>query len=82
MDNLKFKYYNRYAKISGKNKPSQYANLTLDAIEIAKKNFTKAEVIAIFKFNILKYTLRSKGQDQSDAKKIQAYASHLEDFIK
>nr|DAT53584.1 MAG TPA: nucelotide kinase [Caudoviricetes sp.] len=40
-------------------------------------NFTTEEFIAYLKGNIIKYALRSKGQDLADAQKIRHYAEKL-----
>lgn len=57
-----------------------YRNLEIEPFEIIEKNFTPEEQRGFYKGNILKYTLRDKGQNQEDAVKIQVYAEKLEDL--
>lgn len=54
-----------------------YETLNIQPWEIMEANFSKEEFIAYLKGNIIKYTLRSKGQDLSDAEKIKHYAEKL-----
>lgn len=54
-----------------------YEELNIQPWEIMEANFSKEEFIAYLKGNIIKYTLRSKGQDLSDAEKIKHYAEKL-----
>lgn len=54
-----------------------YEELNIQPWEIMEANFSKEEFIAYLKVNIIKYTLRSKGQDLSDAEKIKHYAEKL-----
>lgn len=54
-----------------------YETLNIQPWEIMEANFTTEEFIAYLKGNIIKYTLRSKGQDLSDAQKIKHYAEKL-----
>lgn len=54
-----------------------YETLNIQPWEIMEANFSKEEFIAYLKGNIIKYTLRSKGQDLSDAEKIKHYADKL-----
>lgn len=54
-----------------------YETLNIQPWEIMGANFTTEEFIAYLKGNIIKYTLRSKGQDLSDAEKIKHYAEKL-----
>lgn len=54
-----------------------YEILAIEPWEIMEKNFTTEEFVAYLKGNIIKYTLRSKGQDLSDAEKIKHYAERL-----
>lgn len=54
-----------------------YEELNIQPWEIMEANFSKEEFIAYLKGNIVKYTLRSKGQDLSDAEKIKHYADKL-----
>lgn len=54
-----------------------YEILAIEPWEIMEKNFTTEEFVAYLKGNIIKYTLRSKGQDLTDAEKIKHYAEKL-----
>ena len=54
-----------------------YEELNIQPWEIMEANFSKEEYIAYLKGNIIKYTLRSKGQELSDAEKIKHYAEKL-----
>lgn len=54
-----------------------YEELNIQPWEIMEANFNKEEFIAYLKGNIIKYTLRPKGQDLSDAEKIKHYAEKL-----
>lgn len=54
-----------------------YEELNIQPWEIMEKNFTTEEFVAYLKGNIIKYTLRDKGQDLSDAEKIKHYAEKL-----
>lgn len=54
-----------------------YEKLNIQPWEIMEANFSTEEFIAYLKGNIIKYTLRSKGQDLSDAEKIKHYAEKL-----
>lgn len=54
-----------------------YEILAIEPWEIMERNFTTEEFVAYLKGNIIKYTLRSKGQDLSDAEKIKHYAEKL-----
>lgn len=54
-----------------------YETLNIQPWGIMEANFTTEEFIAYLKGNIIKYTLRSKGQDLSDAEKIKHYAEKL-----
>ena len=54
-----------------------YETLNIQPWEIMEANFNTEEFIAYLKGNIIKYTLRSKGQDLSDAEKIKHYAEKL-----
>lgn len=54
-----------------------YEVLKVQPWEIMEKNFTTEEFVAYLKGNIIKYTLRDKGQDLSDAEKIKHYAEKL-----
>lgn len=57
-----------------------YRNLKIEPFEIIEKNLTPEEQRGFYKGNILKYTLRDKGQNQKDAVKIQVYAEKLQDL--
>ena len=57
-----------------------YSTLEIEPFEIIEKDFTPEEQRGYYKGNILKYTLRDKGQNQEDAVKIQVYAEKLEDL--
>ena len=54
-----------------------YETLNIQPWEIMEANFSKEEFIAYLKGNIIKYTLRNKDQDLSDAEKIKHYAEKL-----
>lgn len=54
-----------------------YEELNIQPWEIMERNFTTEEFVAYLKGNILKYTLRDKGQAVSDAQKIKHYAEKL-----
>lgn len=54
-----------------------YEELNIQPWEIMERNFTTEEFVAYLKGNIIKYTLRNKGQDLSDAEKIKHYAEKL-----
>lgn len=54
-----------------------YEILAIEPWEIMEKNFTTEEFVAYLKGNIIKYTLRDKGQALSDAEKIKHYAEKL-----
>lgn len=54
-----------------------YEKLNIQPWEIMERNFTTEEFVAYLKGNIIKYTLRDKGQDLSDAEKIKHYAEKL-----
>lgn len=54
-----------------------YEELKVQPWEIMEKNFTTEEFVAYLKGNIIKYTLRDKGQAVSDAQKIKHYAEKL-----
>ena len=54
-----------------------YEELNIQPWEIMERNFTTEEFAAYLKGNIIKYTLRSKGQDLTDAEKIKHYAEKL-----
>ena len=54
-----------------------YEILAIEPWEIMEKNFTTGEFVAYLKGNIIKYTLRDKGQALTDAEKIKHYAEKL-----
>lgn len=54
-----------------------YEELKVQPWEIMEKNFTTEEFVAYLKGNIIKYTLRDKGQALTDAEKIKHYAEKL-----
>lgn len=58
-----------------------YEELNIQPWEIMERNFTTEEFVAYIKGNIIKYTLRDKGQDLSDAEKIKHYAEKLIEVI-
>lgn len=58
-----------------------YETLNIQPWEIMERNFTTEEFVAYLKGNIIKYTLRDKGQDLSDAEKIKHYAEKLIEVI-
>lgn len=58
-----------------------YEKLDIQPWEIMERNFTTEEFVAYLKGNIIKYALRSKGQDLSDAEKIKHYAEKLIEVI-
>ena len=58
-----------------------YEILAIEPWEIMERNFTTEEFVAYLKGNIIKYTLRDKGQDLSDAEKIKHYAEKLIEVI-
>ena len=58
-----------------------YETLNIQPWEIMEKNFTTEEFVAYIKGNIIKYTLRDKGQALTDAEKIKHYAEKLIEVI-
>lgn len=58
-----------------------YEKLNIQPWEIMERNFSTEEFVAYLKGNIIKYTLRDKGQDLSDAEKIKHYAEKLIEVI-
>lgn len=54
-----------------------YETLNIQPWEIMERNFTTEEFVAYLKGNIIKYTLRDKGQDLTDVEKIKHYAEKL-----
>lgn len=53
---------------------NHYKKLKLDPFKIMEENCSREEIMGAIKLNILKYTLREKGQDKEDFEKIIAYA--------
>lgn len=64
-----------------KTNAKHYEILAIEPWDIMKKNFTTKEFVEYLKGNIIKYTLRDKGQDLSDAEKIKHYAEKLIEVI-
>lgn len=58
-----------------------YEELNIQPWEIMERNFTTEEFVAYLKGNIIKYTLRDKGQVLTDAEKIKHYAEKLIEVI-
>lgn len=58
-----------------------YEELNIQPWEIMERNFTTEEFVAYLKGNIIKYTLRDKGKDLTDAEKIKHYAEKLIEVI-
>ena len=58
-----------------------YEELNIQPWEIMERNFTTEEFVAYLKGNIIKYTLRDKGQALTDAEKIKHYAEKLIEVI-
>lgn len=58
-----------------------YETLNIQPWEIMERNFTTEEFVAYLKGNIIKYTLRNKGQALTDAEKIKHYAEKLIEVI-
>ncbi|MBS6185565.1 MAG: DUF3310 domain-containing protein [Veillonella sp.] len=54
-----------------------YEILAIEPWDIMEANFPPEQFVAYLKGNIIKYTLRSKGQDLTDAEKIKHYAEKL-----
>lgn len=54
-----------------------YEILAIEPWEIMERNLTTEEFVAYLKGNIIKYTLRDKGQALTDAEKIKHYAEKL-----
>lgn len=54
-----------------------YETLNIQPWEIMEANFNTEEFVAYLKGNIIKYTLRDKGQALTDAQKIKHYAEKL-----
>lgn len=59
-----------------------YEDLNIQPWEIMERNFTTEEFVAYLKGNIIKYTLRDKGQALTDAQKIKHYAEKLIEVLK
>lgn len=58
-----------------------YEKLNIQPWEIMERNFTTEEFVTYLKGNIIKYTLRDKGQALTDAEKIKHYAEKLIEVI-
>ena len=58
-----------------------YEELNIQPWEIMESNFTTEEFVAYLKGNIIKYTLRDKGQALTDAEKVKHYAEKLIEVI-
>lgn len=58
-----------------------YEKLNIQPWDIMEKNFTTQEFVAYLKGNIIKYTLRDKGQALTDAEKIKHYAEKIIEVI-
>ncbi len=58
-----------------------YEELNIQPWEIMERNFTTEEFVAYLKGNIIKYTLRDKGQALTDAQKIKHYTEKLIEVI-
>lgn len=58
-----------------------YEILAIEPWKIMERNFTTEEFVAYLKGNIIKYTLRDKGQALTDAEKIKHYAEKLIEVI-
>lgn len=54
-----------------------YEILAIEPWDIMEANFTPEQFVAYLKGNIIKYTLRDKGQALTDAEKIKHYAEKL-----
>ena len=54
-----------------------YEELNIQPWEIMERDFTNEEFVAYLKGNIIKYTLRDKGQALTDAQKIKHYSEKL-----
>ena len=59
-----------------------YEELNIQPWEIMERNFTNEEFVAYLKGNIIKYTLRDKGQALTDAQKIKHYSEKLIEVLK
>ena len=66
-----------------KNKNVSHYNLwdDFEVIDLIKNTLTKEEYIGALKFNILKYKLRDKGQDESDLIKAKDYQRELNEIL-
>jgi len=66
-----------------KNKNISHYNLwdDFEVIDLIKNTLTKEEYIGALKFNILKYKLRDKGQDESDLIKAKDYQRELNEIL-
>lgn len=59
-----------------------YELLAIEPWDIMEANFPSEQFVAYLKGNIIKYTLRDKGQAVSDAQKIKHYAEKLIEVLK
>lgn len=59
-----------------------YELLAIESWDIMEANFPPEQFIAYLKGNIIKYTLRDKGQALTDAQKIKHYAEKLIEVLK
>nr|DAS56918.1 MAG TPA: nucelotide kinase [Bacteriophage sp.] len=59
-----------------------YELLAIEPWDIMEANFPSEQFVAYLKGNIIKYTLRDKGQAVSDAQKIKHYAEKLVEVLK
>lgn len=55
-----------------------YKALSIEPIDFMRANMNEDELKGFYKGNIVKYVFRKKGQEATDAKKIQSYARWLE----
>lgn len=66
-----------------KNPKSTHYHLWSDfeVIDLIKSQLTTKEYIGALKFNILKYKLRDKGQDEADLEKARDYQRELNSLL-
>ena len=57
---------------------NHYTKLAVEPIDMMQANFSKEELKGFIVGNLTKYAYRKKGQELSDAKKIQVYGRWLE----
>jgi hypothetical protein len=55
-----------------------YANSAMQPLEVSQVLLTREQFAGALLFNIIKYRMRKKGQDESDAFKARQYAYWLE----